>query len=272
MCVNFKAIIALLSLAIILGLSYSTRILQNMTSEKVTELSILDSIDRCDETHFFLDLEHGYFYTSGSRLTLFADSTRWAIVSEKSGFHNRKNVSEIEMVYHGNCLANLPKDEEGNEYNFINHTLIGKSNIDSIKEAIREHRQSVSVLLRDHDVPINLSTKEYIDKQIIKMRTTSLKIQDVVRLLNETNKELFYATESELRNCLPDDLPLIFTITNWHHKNYYYNGITVDGQRPSSYETFNLISKIIVTKDTSLWMPKLPQTNDWRSHPRAGEL
>jgi len=54
--------------------------------------------------NFFLDLEHGYCETSGSRIHLFADSTRWAIVFEKSGYQNRGTSAEIELNYVGNCI------------------------------------------------------------------------------------------------------------------------------------------------------------------------
>ena len=45
--------------------------------------------------NFFLDLEHGYCETAGNRIHLYADSTRWAIVFEKSGYQNRGTSAEI---------------------------------------------------------------------------------------------------------------------------------------------------------------------------------
>lgn len=54
--------------------------------------------------NFFLDLEHGYCETAGTRIHLYADSTRWAIVLEKSGYQNREISAEIELDYIGNCF------------------------------------------------------------------------------------------------------------------------------------------------------------------------
>src|SRR5689334_12802499 len=54
--------------------------------------------------NFFLDLEHGYCETAGNRIHLYADSTRWAIVFEKSGYQNRGGSAEIELNYVGNCI------------------------------------------------------------------------------------------------------------------------------------------------------------------------
>ena len=56
---------------------------------------------------FMPDLEHGYFYTAGSRITLFGDENRWAFVFEKSGYSNRGGSVDIELNYFGNCLVNL---------------------------------------------------------------------------------------------------------------------------------------------------------------------
>lgn len=62
---------------------------------------------------FFLDLEHGYFETAGSQIHLFADSSRWAIVFEKSGYANRATAAQLELVYVGNCINYPIEEHEG---------------------------------------------------------------------------------------------------------------------------------------------------------------
>jgi hypothetical protein len=57
--------------------------------------------------NFFLDLEHGYCETAGNRIHLYGDSTRWAIVFEKSGYQNRGTSAEIQLDYVGNCITSL---------------------------------------------------------------------------------------------------------------------------------------------------------------------
>lgn len=54
--------------------------------------------------HFFLDLEHGYCLTAGSRIHLYADELGWAIVPEKSSYQNGRMTAEAELNYVGNCL------------------------------------------------------------------------------------------------------------------------------------------------------------------------
>ncbi len=90
--------------------------------------------------------------------------------------------------------------------------------------------------------------------------------------IDEENRELFRATDAELRTCIPKDLPRIMSIDQWHHKEYgYYEGQII-GTKPSNYETYQLIAEILVTKDTTKWKPTLEPTNDWRNWPEAGGL
>ena len=74
-----------------------------------TEKDILNDLDSNGNYEYFLDLEHGYFHTSGSRINLFADEKRWAIVFEKSGFGNRSGMAQIIIDYMGNCITNRPE-------------------------------------------------------------------------------------------------------------------------------------------------------------------
>lgn len=70
--------------------------------------------------NFFLDLEHGYCETAGNRIHLYADSTRWVVVFEKSGYQNRGNSAEIQINYVGNCV-NYPT-EKYPDRNYITNT------------------------------------------------------------------------------------------------------------------------------------------------------
>ena len=82
------------------------------------------------------------------------------------------------------------------------------------------------------------------------------------------NPSLFYATETELKQMLPDDLQLIMQLDAWHHepiKDY-------DGPNPSECETFQLIAKVLFSKDVSNWQPTKAPSNDWRNWPEAGAL
>ena len=81
-------------------------------------------------------MEHPYFYTAGSRLTLFADKNRWAIVFEESGYENRSYDGEIVFYYFGNCLTNLhsPVELSGATSNFKTISLITDEEIQRIED------------------------------------------------------------------------------------------------------------------------------------------
>ena len=64
--------------------------------------NVLEFMDNCvvkEPCWFFMELDHGYFHTANSRLTLYADNTRWAIVFEKNGYANRGYRIEVETHY-----------------------------------------------------------------------------------------------------------------------------------------------------------------------------
>ena len=93
----------------------------------------------------------------------------------------------------------------------------------------------------------------------------------IVRYLESKHPDLFRATDDELKNCLPKDLPKLMVINEWYHEDYgkVLFGETY-GKKPSSYETFPLIAKVLVSQDTSLYKPKLKPNNHWKNWPNAG--
>jgi hypothetical protein len=84
-----------------------------------TAKDVVDELDSCviDNPYcFFMDLQHGYFHTANSRLTLYADENHWAIVFEKNGFANRDLRILIELNFFGNCLQNMDRADAGDRY------------------------------------------------------------------------------------------------------------------------------------------------------------
>jgi hypothetical protein len=113
--------------------------------------------------------------------------------------------------------------------------------------------------------------KNYTSQNII-LNSNGIKPYDIIRYYGEISPSLLRATDSQLKYCLPADLPKIFTIDKFHYKFFDFYSQPAGGIKPSSYETFQLIAKILVTKDTTLWRPQLNANNDWRNYPRAGSL
>jgi hypothetical protein len=240
-----------------------------------TKSDILAALDNNAAYNFFPDLEHGYFYTAGSRITLFADDTRWAIVFEKIGFGNRSGRAELELNYYGNCLLNL--DGAGLDDRYICNTkyltLIDGNDFQNIEGDFElVAKDAATVRVRDKELAIEHDPTKYaakgIEIQTFDNPEKLIDYQSLIRYLDEAYPEALRATNTELRTCLPQDLPFLFKINAWHHQSYSEWG----GLKPSEYETFPLIADVLVTKDISKWTPTLEANNNWRNWPEAGGL
>ena len=217
--------------------------------------------------NFFLDLEHGYCVTAGSRIHVYADSIRWAIVFEKSGYQNRGGDAEIELDYFGNCV-NYPVDKYPLR-NYITNAgrvdLITGEEYDRIKDTAGFELISAKaayVNIRGIKVPIEHDVAKY-RRLGIKLDSTDnpnhlIGYADIVRYLNETNPGLISAKENEIRTNIPHDLPKLMAIDKFHFESVYTNK-----KLPSEQETYRLLAKILLKRDTSLWKPTLKANNHW---------
>jgi hypothetical protein len=230
--------------------------------------------------NFFLDLEHGYCVTAGNKIHLYADSTRWAVVFEKSGYNNRGLSAQIELNYIGNCI-NYPIEQypEGNSItNTSRIILIDGEELKRIEnkvghgletfELISNHVKQITV--REKIVPFDNNYKDY-EKVGIKVRDFQnprklIGFDDFVRYLNETNPTILSATESDIQENIPKDLPKLMTLDKFHFSSVYDKS-----NLPSGQETFQLIAKVLVTRDTMNWKPTLRPNNHW-SNWESGNL
>lgn len=237
-----------------------------------------DILNNLDDVQPFKSLP---FFTASasnlgaSRITLFADSTRWAIVFETTDLGE---YGELVLYTFGNCLVN--QSREGLHGQFLSNVsffrIISSDSYNQIVDAndpsfglIRKDVKSV--IVRNQQFPVEQNIEKYNAKGIfIRDYLNPQKLIDypsLVRYLEENNKDLFRATDNELRQLLPKDLPKLFVIDEWHHKDYHYpqDGINKPyGDKPSTQESYQLIADILVSKDTGKWKPTLPPNNHWK--------
>jgi len=222
--------------------------------------------------NFFLDLEHGYCETAGSRIHLYADSTRWAIVFEKSGYQNRSSTAEIELNYVGNCI-NYPVDKFP-ERNYISNSsrviLIERAEFAKIENKDGSEMETFELIgkevkdvkVRDKVVQFESDFRKY-EKFGIKVREYDnpkklIGFGDLVRYLNETDPNLVSAREEDIKEHIPKDITKLMVIDKFHFVSAY------DKSRPrSSQQLYKLIAKILVTKDTTNWRPTEKPNNHW---------
>jgi hypothetical protein len=223
---------------------------------------------------FFLDLEHGYCETAGSRIHLYADSTRWAIVFEKSGYQNRGFLAEIELNYVGNCI-NYPVTEYP-ERNYItnsaNITLIEAAEFERIENKQGTEMETFELIdpniktikVRDTVISFDNDYRNY-EKVGVPVREYDnprklVGFADLVRYLNETNRSIVSATKEDIQQHIPKDLPWLMTIDAFHFVSAY------DKENPpDKQETYQLIARVLVTRNTKNWQPTKPANNLWKN-------
>lgn len=235
----------------------------------------LESVYFPDPYKMFHLMSDDDLYLSNTRITLFADNARWAIVFELTGYNMRAECISTELTYFGNCLSNLDKGGLNNKYTSNKKWLGNIVDCNDFKEIEVEYYfvnpLAKSIQLRGKNILIEQDYKKYESKGIhINLEGNPKKMIDfpaLTRYLNSEYPELFNATDEELRLCIPPDLPKLMTINEWHHRDYYFNDSfpSEEGTRPSEYETFPMIANILVTKDTSLWQPKLKPNTHWKN-------
>ena len=205
---------------------------------------------------------------------MFSNDDFWVITFEKSGFGNRSGECEIMIDYLGTGLVNQPNSNENN--GFITNTRyvhLIHSEFKRIEDGFElVSKKASDIVIRNQKLPIEQDISKYktlgIEIQSFDNPKQQIDFVSLVRFLNEKHKEVFYATEEELRFFIPESIPRIMTIDEWHHTTIAEYG----GNKPSENETFQMIADILATKDKSLWKPQLKPNNHWRNWPKAGGL
>lgn len=223
---------------------------------------------------FFLDLEHGYCETAGSRIHLYADSVNWAIVFEKSGYQNRGNYADIELDYVGNCIKYITDEFDGQKYisNSKNITIITPEEYERIADKdgfeLIEH-STTNINVKSKTINIKYDYQLYSSLDIIGKYENPKKLMSfggLVRYLYDTQPEVIQSSEDEIRTQLPPNIPKIMTLDQFHFSSFY------DKENPpSKQELFQLIAKVLVNQDKSLWHPTEAPNNHW-SNWESGNL
>lgn len=203
------------------------------------------------------------------------DENKWAIVFEKSGFGNRSGQAEIELNYFGNCLVQL--DPAGVDGQFTCNAKylerISNKEFEKVEGGFElVSKEASTIKVGEEVVAIDHTLQNYrvkgIEIQTFDNPDELIDYPSLVRYLDETHPEIFRATDAELRTCIPMDLPFILSIDKWHHRSYN----EFFGDKPSTYETFQLIADVLVNKNAAHWQPTLEANNNWRNWPEAGSL
>ena len=243
-----------------------------------TKQQILDDLDDSNGGVYKFFPDFKILYSSGSRISLFADKNRWAIAFEITIFNDGGSYMD-EVTYFGNCLKNLDKAGYGGQYicNAKWYLITHGEELEKISDGGEfVSNDARKIKIRDSILDIEHDTLKYYKKGIQIFHYDNPKnlidFQGLLRYLSSEHPALFKATDTELYTCIPDDLPKILVIDKFHFESYYnqldYGGPS--GIKPSTYETFQQIADVLVTGNPKLLKPTLKPNNDWQSWPNAG--
>ncbi|MCW3816604.1 hypothetical protein ONA91_19345 [Micromonospora sp. DR5-3] len=202
--------------------------------------AILEQFDAAADEAVFVDLENGYYYPIDSRLHAYRDANRWALVVELVGYNRRAQAVLDVLHVFGNCLTSGEPGFENGDFH---------SRIEHLEEIVDE--QLPPFVLRGHSVPLTTTPGE--------------PMVDALRRLVPTHRNLLLATEDELRARIPNDVPEILRLEEWHQPVF-------DDVLPSQTETYRLIAEVLTTGDPGRYQPTLPPTTHWSHWPNSGTL
>ncbi len=228
---------------------------------------IVNQLDQCNSDYTFPMLDNGYVYLAGTKLSAYRDEKRWVIVIEVIGFNYRggghNGISNCLHIY-GNCLTYPPGT--ANE-NFL--TLTDNANdcntFDDEEEFYLNPKCS-SFRLRNEVLPLIHDRQKYSSLGIELEDETRVNAFEFLRLLDALYHDKLVATESEIRERIPIDLPKIIEIHEWFHPD------VVNGESPSENETFKQIAIILETGKIDYYTPSHNPNTNWINWPEGGTL
>lgn len=256
---------------------------------RLSETEILETLDNSakDGAAGFVSLGHPYSYLIDCRVNLFKGSgDRWAIAIERLGYNPRAGFVLLEINYYGNCLKNLKNlinPQCGyNIYSPIDN--VSFLNTTTAEETVKPN--SDTWIVRGNSINIAFTGQEYIENRIETDTTREdVGIEAVARLAAKRNQDLFRATDEELYHAIPPDMKKLLVLDEWYHKDFYlfpmedmvpdykrHNKEIWQKYRPSSYETWKLIAKVLVSGDTSLYKPTIKANTHWKNWPDSGSM
>jgi len=272
---------------------------------------ILNTLDNynVNEYRSFFTLSHPYTHTIDSRLNIFAGpQNKWAIVCEVLGYTPRADCITLDLIYLGNCLINLKLVNNRSS----NHRRAVPVDTDQFRETVEHDAlkpEATGWLVRGEMIPVSQNRKDYADNgiELKEFEPGEISAEEVGRLLILKYAHLFRATDEELYQSLPANLNKILVIDEWYHREYYlqmnllenpeflsqykmmpeplrqllhedmikrneFDRIEREQNRPSSYETWQLLADVITTGDISLYKPTLRPNSHWSNWPDSGAL
>jgi len=238
----------------------------DMTTAVYSAAEILDQLDRCAEAFTFPTLDNAYVYPADTRMTLFRDAERWAIVIEVLGFNSHMGGTggiDDALYCFGNCLRQPPGISPGDTLRPVSDGDSGPLFED---DGIVIHRCATDLRIRGSVVPLPRDAKHYLRRHILLEVPPHIQGFELLRGLLPEHRDLLLATDEELRTRIPADLPQILRLDEWTHPDIS------EGDSPAESPTFQTLAKVLETGDAALYHPRRQPNTHWSRWPEGGVL
>lgn len=211
---------------------------------------ILKQLDDCAEAYTFPVLDNAYVYPADTRMTLYRDEERWALVIEVLGFNSHMGGTEgIDNALYcfGNCLRRRPGMSPEDTLRPVTDGDSGPLFEDPHGTALRKGVKDLRI--RGELVPAPAAAQGF----------------ELLRALLP-HRDLLLATDEELQARLPPDLPRLLRLDEWNHPDIS------DGDMPGEHPTFVMLAKVLETGDPSHYRPRRKPNTHWSNWPEGGVL
>jgi len=210
---------------------------------------------------------------AGAKLSLYANDTSWAMIFEYLMYNGGEKEYEIFLDYFGNCLKGMDTFfENGRKLNSNSKriTLINEKDFGKIitTNGFFIKKNADSIKLGSNIFKIEHNVNKYLEKGIEPYRmegvNQSIDCISLLRYLYLTFPDKLFAPELAKKRFLSVDLPKLMELNDWYHQEYFNNyGEDYIGVPPSTYETFQMLAEVLVTKDTTKYKPTLKPNTHW---------
>ncbi len=228
---------------------------------------ILEQLDKCNSDFNFPMLDNGYVYPAGTKLTAYRDDKRWVLIIEAIGFSYRggghNGISNCLHIY-GNCLNYSPGTQDEN-FLYLTNDSQDCETFDN-EEYFYLNPKCSNFILREQTLSIIHDRNQYTTSGIELEDGEKINAFEFLRLLDYLHHDKLVATEYEIRERIPADIPKVLELQEWFHPDI------VNGDLPSENETFQQIAEVLETGDIACYKPTRQPNTHWKNWPEGGTL
>lgn len=235
-------------------------------SPAYTAAEVLRQLDRCAQAFTFPILDNAYVYPADTRMTLFRDGGRWAMVVEVLGFNSHMGGTDgiDDCLYcFGNCLQRPPGLSPEDTLRRVSDGDSGPLFDAPDGATIRGEARDLRV--RGRLVPLPRDAEHYRQRGIELEDPPAIQAFELLRGLLPEHRGLLLATEEELRARVPADLLQLLQLDEWRHPDIS------EGEMPGESPSFQSLAQVLESGDPKLYRPRKPNTH-WKNWPEGGIL